>query len=134
LVDGRPPRPQFGPVGPTGPDDRTLPAPGTETAWTWKFDWRLFARTYEQPFAAYLDRLGRSSVPVACINGELSRIVTTEVAARLAAHLPDALQVSIPEARHHLMLDQPIAFVAALRAVLTALVGDLPLGTATAPD
>jgi len=27
--------------------------------------------------------------------------------------------IAIPEARHHLMLDQPLAFVAALRSVLS---------------
>jgi len=119
------------PVGPGGPDDPTRPAPGTETAWTWKFDWRLFARTYDRPFAEYLDVLGNSDVPVACINGEQSRLVTPEVAARLVGHLPAAVHTSVPEARHHLMLDQPLAFVAALRAVLAGLVpsiGAIPAG------
>jgi pimeloyl-ACP methyl ester carboxylesterase len=31
-------------------------------------------------------------------------------------HIP---MIGIPDARHHLMLDQPIAFVSVLRAILT---------------
>ena len=124
------------PVGPGGPDDPTRPDPGTATAWTWKFDWQVFARTYDRPFAEYLDVLASSGVPVACINGEQSRLVTPEVAARLAGHLPAAVHTSVPEARHHLMVDQPLAFVAALRTVLAGLArptGAIPDGTVIAP-
>jgi pimeloyl-ACP methyl ester carboxylesterase len=33
---------------------------------------------------------------------------------------PGSPYVEIPEAEHHVMIDQPIAFVAALRALLVA--------------
>lgn len=106
------------PVGPGGPDDPTRPDDDAAVAWTWKFDWRLFARSYEKPFAAYLEQLGALELPVACIFGERSRVVTAEVAERIAAHLGPRPTVWIPDAAHHLMADQPIAFVTALRAVL----------------
>lgn len=109
------------PVGPGGPDDPTRPPPGQEQAWAWKFDWRLFARTYDQPYADYLAELGRSGVPVALINGEHSRLVDDEVTERLRALLGAVPTVRIPEAQHHLMADQPLAFVTALRAVLTGM-------------
>jgi len=107
------------PIGPGGPDDPTRPAPGEETGWTWKFDWRLFARSSEQPLGTYLEQLSAAGVPAACLLGETSRLVTAEVAERLRTHLgPRTQLVWIPEAGHHLMLDQPVAFVTALRAIL----------------
>jgi pimeloyl-ACP methyl ester carboxylesterase len=33
---------------------------------------------------------------------------------------PGSPHIVIPEAEHHVMIDQPLAFVAALRALLTA--------------
>jgi pimeloyl-ACP methyl ester carboxylesterase len=112
------------PVGPGGPRDPQRPPAGTEVAWAWKFDWRLFARTMDRPFAEYLEQVGRGPVPVACINGRDSRIVTPEVAERVRARLGTGRVVWIPEAGHHLMLDQPIAFVSAVEAVLVAQLPD----------
>ncbi len=106
------------PVGPGGPDDPTRPEEADALAWTWKFDWRLFARSYEQPFSSYLDRLGALPLPVACIFGEQSRVVTAVVAERIANHLGPIPTQRIPQAAHHLMLDQPLAFIEALRTVL----------------
>lgn len=105
-------------VGPGGADDPTRPPAGEEQAWAWKFDWRLFARSTERPFADYLADLSRGGLPVACLNGADSAVATPEVAERVRSYLGAKPTVWIPEARHHLMLDQPIAFVAALLAIL----------------
>ncbi len=106
------------PVGAGGAEDPSRPPPGEERGWTWKFDWRLFARHADQPFADYLRTLGAGGLPVACLNGELSRIVTSEVAGRVAELLGPKPVVWVPDARHHLMVDQPVGFVTALRALL----------------
>lgn len=109
------------PVGPGGPEDPVRPDAGNPgvTGWAWKFDWRLFARTSDRPIGDYLRQLGNSKLPVTCVNGEESRVVTAEVADRMRAALGrSVVELSIPDARHHLMLDQPIAFVTALRAAL----------------
>ena len=39
---------------------------------------------------------------------------------------PRAPVVEVPEARHHVMLDQPLAFVAALRMLLDGWMRDEP--------
>ena len=64
---------------------------------------------------------------VAVINGALSIVVdddTRAYMAELLAGSPAAAAgipvVEVPEARHHLMLDQPLAVVAALRSILAS--------------
>jgi pimeloyl-ACP methyl ester carboxylesterase len=107
------------PVGASGADDPTRPPPGEEIGWAWKFDWRLFTRTYDKPLRDYL---GDVTVPVACLHGARSRLVTPEVAERVVHALGrDVPTVWVPEAGHHLMLDQPLAFVAGLRGLLELL-------------
>jgi pimeloyl-ACP methyl ester carboxylesterase len=104
------------PVGAGGADDPTRPPPGDEIGWAWKFDWRLFTRTYDKPLRDYL---GDITVPVACLHGAHSRIVTPEVAQRVVDCLGrEVPTVWVPEAGHHLMLDQPLAFIAGLRGLL----------------
>ena len=83
--------------------------------WAWKFDWRLFNRTSDRLTSEYLADI---DIPVAFLHGELSRVVTAEVAERVSRTFArPAPVVWIPDARHHLMLDQPLAFVVAVRAL-----------------
>ena len=59
--------------------------------------------------------------PLALIRGEKSQLFHPEDAAYLLSLIPPGSPyVEIPEAEHHVMIDQPIAFVAALRALLAA--------------
>jgi len=87
----------------------------TDDGWTWKFDPHLFTYT----MVSMRDQLVSVQCRVALFRGEESAIVpadTAEYMYELLEH--NAPVVSIPEARHHLFLDQPIAFVAALRTLL----------------
>jgi pimeloyl-ACP methyl ester carboxylesterase len=53
------------------------------------------------------------------MRGENSVLMPPEVGAYMYSLLGHAAPViEIPQARHHVMLDQPLAFVAALRALL----------------
>lgn len=87
-----------------------------EGGWSWKFDDRLF-----QGF-----KIGNTSEDLsnlACragvIYGEYSQLCSQEVVDYMFKVLDQSVPfVSIPEANHHLLLDQPLAFIAALRAVL----------------
>jgi pimeloyl-ACP methyl ester carboxylesterase len=86
--------------------------------WSWKFDARIFdERDYGQP----ADDLARLACRVAAIYGERSALFPPEIrdymAALLAGRSP---MIAVPEAHHHLFLDQPLAFVVALRALLAA--------------
>jgi pimeloyl-ACP methyl ester carboxylesterase len=91
----------------------------TDRGWAWKFDWRVFTRTSDRLTSEYL---GDIRIPTAFLHGQESRVVTIEVAQRVSAAFGrPAPVVWVPEARHHLMLDQPLAFVAATRALLSHL-------------
>src|SRR5262249_7930962 len=51
--------------------------------------------------------------------GDKSALVSRETASYMSSLMgPRAPVVEVPEARHHVMLDQPLAFVAALRMLL----------------
>jgi pimeloyl-ACP methyl ester carboxylesterase len=87
--------------------------------WGWKFDQALFAKLVPQPeFSA----LWTGPVPcrVAVLHaqhGLMSAATADLVRSRLGRA---TLVVELPAAGHHVMLDQPLPLVAALRAVLAA--------------
>ena len=88
----------------------------TAAGWTWKFDPRVFLRF---PPKTLHDYLARVRCRVALLRGELSAIVPPETAEYMVELLHrNAPLVEIPQAYHHLILDQPLAFIAALRALL----------------
>jgi pimeloyl-ACP methyl ester carboxylesterase len=62
--------------------------------------------------------LGRVTTPTLLIRGAWSPIMPAETAERMRAAMPHASVVEIPEAHHHVTLDQPAAFVAAVTAFL----------------
>jgi len=87
----------------------------TDEGWTWKFDPSLFAHT----MVSMRDQLLAARCRLALFRGEDSVVVPADTAAYMLELLEhNAPVVSIPGARHHLTLDQPLAFVAALRTLL----------------
>jgi pimeloyl-ACP methyl ester carboxylesterase len=53
--------------------------------------------------------------------GERSNLMHEETLGYMFGEMPkDVLLVPIPDADHHVMIDQPLAFVAALRGLLAA--------------
>lgn len=91
--------------------------------WTWKFDenvTRLFQRREEDDAGVDdIAVLAGLTTPVDFIYGGDSRVVTPARAARLLDSVPDVRSVTcIPASFHHLSVSQPIALVAALRALL----------------
>ncbi len=86
-------------------------------AWTWRFDPQVAPLPPGNPALA----LREAACPVAIGWGSESALCTPEVAA-YACELagPRAPQIKIPAARHHVMVDQPLALVSALRALLQA--------------
>jgi pimeloyl-ACP methyl ester carboxylesterase len=88
----------------------------TDHGWTWRFDPML--RRLPPP-EGDLHMLGRITVPVDYVHAECSAVVSAERARRIVAAIPQARgPVTLARAGHHLMLDQPLALVAALRALL----------------
>jgi 3-oxoadipate enol-lactonase len=65
--------------------------------------------------------LPRIMAPTLVVRAALSPVLTEEMAGRVQAAIPGASLVTIPDAYHHLTLDQPAAFTAALAAFLATL-------------
>jgi pimeloyl-ACP methyl ester carboxylesterase len=86
--------------------------------WTLSFDphfWQKFTRLDANSLVT------AARAPLALIRGAKSQLFHPEDAAHLLSLIPPCSPyVEIPEAEHHVMIDQPIAFVAALRALLVA--------------
>jgi pimeloyl-ACP methyl ester carboxylesterase len=104
-------------------DDSTLPyvhdavAAGSvkqvADGWTWKFDPRIFLRSRMEPH-----EVAEVVCDVVLVRGErgmATRDITDAVASRLGRDVPVTL---IPDAGHHIMLDQPIALIATLQTLL----------------
>lgn len=81
--------------------------------WTWKFDPHIFLSSRMEP-----EELAAIDCEVALIRGERGMAttdITDLVAERLGGHVPVTL---IPDAGHHIMLDQPVALIAVLQTLL----------------
>ena len=89
-----------------------------EGGWTWKFD-PTFAQRFKMPDLG--DLLNRIACPAAMMWGERSNLMNAETLNYMIEQMPkDVLLVPIPDADHHVMIDQPLAFVAGLRGLLAA--------------
>ena len=97
---------------------RKAPMPeGTGDGWAWKFDpsiWQRFSVS-----RAPQDLLKETRCRIALFKGDKSILWDTDV----GDYMRDLLNrqvpfIEIPEAHHHIMLDQPLAFLAALRTLL----------------
>jgi pimeloyl-ACP methyl ester carboxylesterase len=87
-----------------------------EGGWTWKFDERLIPKHDD---VKARDILAQIEVPVTFIYGDASAIVSRRHAHEIVSHIRNAHgPIAIPESHHHVLLDQPLSLVAALRAVL----------------
>jgi len=84
--------------------------------WTWRFDVNLPGG---KPLPEYTPVLARYSDHIDYISGEHSALVTPDKVRQIAALMAGGRKpVVIPNSYHHVMLDQPLALVAALRALL----------------
>ncbi|MFZ2175083.1 MAG: alpha/beta hydrolase [Rhodococcus sp. (in: high G+C Gram-positive bacteria)] len=86
-----------------------------EGGWSWKFDPGFFAREDGS-------QLGRSEprCRIAYFRAE-NGIVTDELMADMRERFgPTALMIDIPDAGHHVMIDQPLALVVGIRTVLAS--------------
>ncbi len=94
---------------------RRAPMPdGSGEGWTWKFDPNLFPRLERSTLR---ELIGREPGPVFHIHGDRSRVMM-RTGGRPSLLSPKAKNIAIPDSAHHIMVDQPLALVAALRATL----------------
>ena len=85
--------------------------------WTWKFDPMIWKRFETDRDAA--DMLKATPCRIALFRGEESSLMPDDVGDYMQSLLGHQVPfISIPHARHHVMLDQPIGFISALRTLL----------------
>jgi pimeloyl-ACP methyl ester carboxylesterase len=87
--------------------------------WTYRFD--PACNGARRP-ADLWPLLPRITAPTLIVRGELSPIMTPAIASRMLGDITDARFVEIPGAYHHLVLDTPAPFNAALRKFLDEVV------------
>ncbi|HBE91870.1 MAG TPA: alpha/beta hydrolase [Gammaproteobacteria bacterium] len=84
--------------------------------WAWLFDPNAFRQL--KPVSLF-EQLERVTCSVALLRGELSRILDSEAAVKMCgAFGGTATLVDIPQAYHHIMIDQPLELVSVIRTVL----------------
>lgn len=89
----------------------------TADGWRWKFDPDMPATGYREADGDAL--LASIATPVDFLHAQHSTVVSSERAQRTVAALRNGRgPVTIPYGQHHLMLDQPLALIATLRALL----------------
>lgn len=89
-----------------------------QKGWTWKFDTSIWKRleAMKQPE----DMLRAISTRLTIMRGEQSILMPPKTWDYMRSLRDDMAMISIPLAQHHVMLDQPLAYVAALRSQLAA--------------
>ncbi len=92
---------------------------GQVEGWTWRFDPLLFERLDGARRADTDAALRAARCPLAFLYGDRSAVVRTDNLAYSRSIAPEGtLFASVPDAAHHLFLDQPLGFVARLRELL----------------
>ncbi|MFC3067770.1 alpha/beta hydrolase [Phenylobacterium soli] len=95
---------------------------GSGEGWTWRFDpemWNKLTRSGMEFSNGGAGKV-KVEVPLAHIYGANSRIIEHRKAGAPSPLPDDVLEIEIPDSHHHVMIDQPLALVAALRALLAA--------------
>ena len=96
----------------------------TDEGWTWKFDpsyMKIFNTDgFKERQAILSDKLAGLECRVAVLRGEKSMLFS-ESASKYMRELTNKKTpiIAIPEAHHHIMVDQPLALISALRALVT---------------
>ena len=91
----------------------------TNQGWCWKFDNDLFPTGGFGDRAADFKQIVSSMERLAIVYGDQSEPCSARVITYMKSladeHIPF---IEIPQAHHHIMLDQPIAFIATIRTIL----------------
>jgi len=85
---------------------------------TWRHDPNLWMKMVYASTSP-VEAVGQAKCPLAYVRGANSSLVTDERWAAMGETAgPDVPRITLPDAQHHLLLDQPLAFTAALRDLL----------------
>ena len=92
---------------------------GSGEGWTWMFDPAMWNKLDRSAMNALVTE-GPPEVltPVAHIYGVQSQVIARRQEGHPSPLPADMVEIAIPDANHHVMVDQPLALVAALRSLL----------------
>ena len=97
--------------------------PDGEGGFTSRFHWKVFrADPQGGPGKGFADRLRNVDVPTLCLRGSESTILSAADHEEMVRRIPGAEGVVIPDATHHLHVEQP----GAVATVIAAFVRRLP--------
>lgn len=90
-----------------------------EGGWTWKFDENFVPRFRDEERERVASALAAIDLPVTFVYGDQSIVVSRELAHAIVKRLKHGRgPIAVPQSHHHVLLDQPLSLVAALKAVL----------------
>jgi len=100
---------------------KQVPATADQPAgWTWRFDPQFWQHFERGDLAEEL--VTRAKAPIGMIYGEQSALLTPERVAEMKAAIPDLRFVTgLPDAAHHVMVDDPLGVIDAIREGLPKL-------------
>jgi pimeloyl-ACP methyl ester carboxylesterase len=103
---------------------KVVPMPdGSGEGLTWRFDPNMWAKLDRSQMMQGMSppaATGAAPTPMVHIYGAKSRIVEHRKAGAPSPFPPGMIEIEIPDAHHHIMIDQPLALVSAIRALLAA--------------
>jgi pimeloyl-ACP methyl ester carboxylesterase len=96
---------------------KEVPLPdGSGMGWAWKFDPGMWEKL-DRSGMGYGAERPQVAVPLVHIYGDKSRIIERRASGE--PHFLEGIpEIEIPDSHHHVMIDQPLALVAALRTLL----------------
>lgn len=99
--------------------------PDGEGGYTSRFHWKVFrADPGGGPGKGFADRLRRIDVPTLCLRGDASTILSAEDHEEMLRRIEGSRGVVVPDATHHLHVEQPRAVAAAIVAFVRELPRD----------
>jgi len=94
---------------------------GAAGGFSWRFDPQLWPKMDRSVVMESEVDLQNAKCPLALIWGQHSLLVPDEAIAYARSYAPPGTPMcAVPDAQHHLMLDQPLATIAAVRTLLSA--------------
>ncbi|WP_397421789.1 alpha/beta fold hydrolase [Phenylobacterium sp.] len=98
-------------------------ADGSGMGWTWKFDPQMWEKLDRSAMTSMVtgsspEPAAKDAVPMVHLYGDKSRIIESRRAGEPSVLAGRMREIEIPDSHHHVMIDQPLALVAALRTLL----------------
>ncbi len=92
---------------------------GSGEGWTWMFDPSMWNKLDRSAMNAFVTEAPpKVTTPLAHIYGADSQVIARRQDGQPSPLPKDLIEIAIPDSNHHVMVDQPLALVAALRALL----------------